>query len=60
MCIAVFRPKQRHNRPTNNQQPTLGQELMDLQKAKDSGAITAKEYDKLKEHLKKNYAPTES
>jgi len=44
----------------SNQQPTLGQELMDLQKAKDSGAITAKEYDELKENLKKNYKPTES
>ncbi len=44
----------------NNQPPTLGQELMDLQKAKDSGAITVKEYEELKEHLKKNYGPTES
>ena len=44
----------------NNQTPTLGQELMDLQKAKDSGAITVKEYEELKEHLKKNYNPTES
>jgi hypothetical protein len=44
----------------NNQPPTLGQELMDLQKAKDSGAITVKEYEELKEHLKKNYDPTEN
>ena len=44
----------------NNQTPTLGQELMDLQKAKDSGAITVKEYEELKEHLKNNYKPTES
>ena len=28
--------------------PTTGQELLDLQKALDSGAITQKEYDKLK------------
>ena len=28
--------------------PTTGQELIDLQKALDSGAITQKEYDKLK------------
>lgn len=33
-------------------QPTLGQELMDLQKAKDSGAITQKEYVELKEKIK--------
>ena len=44
----------------NNQTPTLGRELMDLQKAKDSGAITAKEYDELKENLKNNYKSPES
>ena len=35
-------------------QPTLGQQLIDLQKAKDDGAITAKEYDELKDKIKKS------
>ena len=42
------------------QQSTLGQELIELQRAKDSGAITAQEYEELKESLKKNYAPVGS
>ncbi len=37
-----------------NNSPTLGQELIDLQKAKDEGAITPKEYDELKDKLKKS------
>ena len=35
--------------------PTLGQELIDLKKAKDSGVISTEEYEKLKEKLKKSY-----
>jgi hypothetical protein len=34
-------------------QPTIGQQLIDLQKARDEGAITAKEYEELKDKIKK-------
>ena len=37
-----------------NNSPTLGQELIDLRKANDAGAITQKEYDELKDQLKKS------
>lgn len=37
-----------------NNQPTLGQQLIDLQQAKDEGAITQQEYDELKDRLKKS------
>ncbi|MGH9591863.1 MAG: SHOCT domain-containing protein [Bryobacteraceae bacterium] len=33
------------------QRPTVGQELIDLQKARDSGAITPAEYDAKKAEL---------
>ncbi len=36
-----------------NNLPTLGQQLIDLQKAKDEGAITLQEYEELKIKLKK-------
>ena len=36
------------------QQPTLGQELLDLKKAKDEGAISDQEYNEMKEILKKS------
>ena len=36
------------------QQPTLGQELMDLKKARDEGAISDQEYNEMKEKLKKS------
>jgi hypothetical protein len=32
--------------------PTLGQELLDLQKAKEAGAVSQEEYEELKEKLK--------
>ena len=35
--------------------PTLGQELVDLKNAKDSGAISEQEYTELKEKLKNAY-----
>ena len=35
-------------------EPTLGQQMIDLQKAKDQGAITAKEYEELKDKVKKS------
>jgi len=35
------------------QQPTLGQELLDLTKAKDEDAISDQEYNEMKEILKK-------
>ena len=35
------------------QQPTLGQELLDLKKAKDEGAISGQEYNEMKEKLKR-------
>ncbi len=37
-----------------NNHPTLGQQLIDLQKAKDEGAITQQEYEELKDKLKKS------
>ena len=35
------------------QQPTMGQELLDLKKAKDEGAISDQEYNEMKEKLKR-------
>jgi hypothetical protein len=35
--------------------PTLGQELMELKNAKESGAISEKEYEEMKEKLKNSY-----
>ena len=40
---------------------TTGQELMDLQKALDSGAITQEEYDELRKKIMERYdAPVDS
>ncbi len=36
-------------------QPTLGQQLIDLQKARDEKAISKQEYAELREKLKKSY-----
>ena len=36
-------------------EPTLGQELIELKNAKDSGAISEQEYEEMKEKLKKSY-----
>ena len=36
-------------------QPTLGEQLIDLKKARDEGAITAQEYADLRIKLKKAY-----
>ncbi len=36
------------------QKPTLGQELIDLKKARDEGAISEQEYKEMKEKLKQN------
>jgi anaerobic C4-dicarboxylate transporter len=36
-------------------QPTLGQQLIDLKKARDEGAVSAQEYAELREKLKKAY-----
>jgi hypothetical protein len=54
-CLVV-KAEGDHGQP----QSTLGQELIELQRAKDSGAITAQEYEELKEKLKKDYAQAES
>lgn len=35
--------------------PTLGQELLDLQKARAEGAISSQEYTELKKTIKKSY-----
>lgn len=46
-CIAVGSGGEKvHNHPT------IGQQLIDLQKAKDDGAITQQEYEELKDKLK--------
>ena len=47
-CIAVGSGEKKVK-----QQPTLGQELLDLKKARDEGAISDQEYDEMKEKLKK-------
>ena len=49
-CIAVGSGGKKVENKT-----TLGQQLIDLQKARDEGAISAQEYDELKEKLKKSY-----
>ncbi len=36
-------------------QPTIGQQLIDLKKARDENAISKQEYAELKEKLKKSY-----
>jgi hypothetical protein len=36
-------------------QPTIGQQLIDLQKARDEGAVSPQEYTELREKLKKSY-----
>jgi hypothetical protein len=38
-----------------NNQPTLGQQLVDLKKAQDEGAISNQEYAELREKLKRTY-----
>ena len=46
-CIAIGSGGEKvHNHPT------VGQQLIDLQKAKDDGAISQQEYEELKEKLK--------
>ena len=46
-CIAIGSGGEKvHNHPT------VGQQLIDLQKARDDGAITQQEYEELKEKLK--------
>jgi hypothetical protein len=40
---------------TEINKPTLGQELIELKKAKDAGAISEQEYEEMKENLKKSY-----
>jgi hypothetical protein len=44
-CIAVSNPH------TVNRATTLGQELIDLQQAKDNGAISEQEYQQLRKKL---------
>ena len=36
------------------QKPTFGQELIDLKKARDEGAISEQEYKEMKEKIKQN------
>ena len=36
-------------------QPTLGQQLIDLKKAQEEGAISKEEYSELREKLKRSY-----
>jgi hypothetical protein len=36
-------------------QPTIGQQLIDLQKARDEGAVSPQEYTELRKKLKKSY-----
>ncbi len=49
-CIAVGSGSKKIENKT-----TLGQQLIDLQKARDEGAISSQEYAELREKLKKSY-----
>ena len=50
-CIAIGSGGEKvHNHPT------IGQQLIDLQKARDDGAITQQEYEELKDKLKNSPA----
>ncbi len=49
-CIAVGSGGKKIENKT-----TLGQQLIDLQKARDEGAISAQEYAELREKVKKAY-----
>ena len=49
-CIAVGSGGKK-----TDHQATLGQQLIDLKKARDEGAISAQEYEELREKLKKSY-----
>ena len=49
-CIAVGSGGKKVENKT-----TLGQQLIDLQKARDEGAISAQEYAELREKVKKSY-----
>ena len=49
-CIAVGSGGKKIENKT-----TLGQQLIDLQKARDEGAVSAQEYAELREKLKKSY-----
>ena len=49
-CIAVGSGGKRVDN-----QPSLGQQLIDLKKARDEGAISAQEFAELREKLKKSY-----
>ena len=49
-CLAIGTGGEKVN---HKHKTTLGQELIDLQKAKDTGAISEREYAELKEKLKK-------
>jgi len=52
-CIAIGAGGEKvHNHPT------IGQQLIDLQKARDDGAITQQEYEELKDMLKNSPAIT--
>jgi len=50
-CIAVGSGGSKKVDP----QTTLGQEMIDLKKARDEGAISQQEYEELREKLKKSY-----
>ena len=49
-CIAVGSGGKKANNSA-----TLGQQLIDLKKARDEGAISVQEYEELREKLKKSY-----
>lgn len=47
----IFAPDAGSGRPEFSRQPTLGQELLDLERAREVGALTGEEYDRLKARL---------
>ena len=49
-CIAVGSGGKKVDHPA-----TLGQQLIDLKKARDEGAISTQEYEELRKKLKKSY-----
>ena len=58
VCLMVFMSCsgiQEDSLQNSTRHPTLGQEMIDLMKARDQGAISNQEYRELKELLKQSY-----
>lgn len=47
----IFAPDAGRGPPDFSREPTLGQELLDLERAREAGALSGEEYDRLKARL---------